>query len=464
MFLKHFNKTAFLAVPILMLAFSCQENEQVLPSNEVVNQDEQAKLKSLESKLRHLALVMTDVLKESGTKELIQEGVNSNYYVDERILFEDLMNVEKSIALRDYAQKMPKSRTFKEAFIAVYAAKQYYKAKEHENYWGKSSIDLMDFLEQNPVSIYYPYHEKEANRALMARDDMSGVTISFNTVEEKDSNIGYFIDADQSVTEVVVDDNYARQNPTLILTVEGIERDEFVNPDYPGTGGSSGGGTGGGSTQPSIPLYPSPNQPAPQLEYEGEVNTDKCPTCPDVPSDKVHLIRLAEARVTTQLDPLFGLKNSGGSEVFFIRAESFLTNPFNPTIQAGGAAFPLKHFTRQAIDEERWEAHRIDLDTDWAVQQTQHVFGAIEFDNHTDVSVRGTVEFTIFSLDVELDIDFEARIGSKNQTLYQVDMNRTAYFVNSQTTNPSIYELRNGWAVYVGYGFEFTMPYFVSQW
>ncbi len=459
---------AFLSlIGLAVFVASCQQQNDVLPEQIASEPSSDAKIEDVEQKLKHIALIMTEVSKTPGVKELIENGVATGYYRDERILLQDLWNPEESQALKNYAKSLSKTAVFKETFQNVYRSKKYLQSESFTNLQEKSTDDLEAYLLANPVSIYYPYSDV-SNRQNKSSADRE-VTFSFNTVEEQDSNIGYRVGNDGEISEVTIDDAYARDNVTFIITQEGFE-DGNGGPGFdgdiidPGYGGGNGGGTGGGTSTPSIPtsLYPSPNQPQPDIL---DLTKDDEPDLP--PNPKVHIVKIAEVQLTQQLDPLFGLKNSGGSEVRLVRAEAFLSNVNNnPTANAGDLIKDL-FFTRAAIGEQRWVAANLDMDTDWKLSEQQHFFGIYEEDNGQDeITLSGKVKFTLFdSLGVELSATYTKKFGSKNTRLFNLDVDRTFYFINGfNNANPAVFnETRNGWGVYSDKSyFKFTMPYFVQ--
>jgi hypothetical protein len=444
---------AFLGlIGVALFVASCQQQTDVLP------EDTDAKLKQVEQKLKQIALIMTEVSRNPEIKEMIGQGVATGYYHDERILLQDLWNPEESKALKNYAKSSSNLSVFRETFQSVYRKGKYPQADQFFGQSNKSTDELINYILSNPVSIYTPYSDA-SNRQNKSFTE-GEVTISFNTAEEQDSNIGYLLNDGETVGEVLVDDSYMSQNVTYIISQEGFEdgtgfdEDGTYIPELPG-----GGSTGGGVVIPSS-LYPSPNQPKPDIYLPNK------PSYPDLPDNpKVHVVKIAEVQLTKQLDPSFGLKNSGGSEVRLVRAQAFLSNVGgNPTANPNDLIKEL-FFTRAAINEQRWVGANLIVDTDWKLAEQQHYFGSYEEDNGSDkIKLSGKVKFRLFDLvDVELGADYEKEFGSKNERLFNLDIDRTFYFINNNS--PFAFpEVRNGWGVYSDKDyFKFTMPYFVIE-
>lgn len=451
MILNKFIITQLSVIVLLLLFGSCKQSKDVVAPN--VNSSD-TKLKGVEQRLKHIALIMSEVSKKPEVIDFINQSIAAEYYQDERILLKDLWNPEQSKALQNYVKvkSIKNLSLFRDVFQDIYKNDKYPQAKSFSNNLEKSNEDIISYLLSNDVSIYYPYSKSEEKRN--NKSSIESTTISYNTVEEQDSNIGYLMDKTGTLQTVIVDDAYATQNRTYIVSQEGFDGNNNLII-------SEGGG--GGSTTPSNPLYPSPNQPDPDIYYTPNPNKDGDPDLPTY--KKVHLIKIAEVQLKEQLDPFFGLKNSGGSEVVFVRAQAFFQNAANPTAGVGDLVMPELFFTRQAIKDHRWVAMNSVIDSDWVLAESQNIFGAYEADNAQEkIKITGKVKFKIFgTVEVELSAEYEKSFGSKNDRLYNLDQGRTSYFVNAK--NPALYELRNGWAVYTQSEglFKFTMPYFVSE-
>jgi len=189
---------------------------------------------------RQTSGVVAEVMKNEAAKSVVLAGVYSGYYPDEGILLNDLLNPTVSPVYSDRGKVGELNITaFSTAFRSVLSSGRYPHASEFTNV-----RDLENFLIANKARIYFPYSENFAGQRI-------NPVVVANPMDNREANNGLLLnDAKTDFQVVRVDDNYAYDNPVLIITkLDG-------NPNPTPDGGSSNTqvtGRGGGDGDCTIP-------------------------------------------------------------------------------------------------------------------------------------------------------------------------------------------------------------------
>lgn len=374
-----------------------------------------------EALCKHISYILTEVIK---TKEVTQEimiGVQSDMYEDEdeSIAIYDLLNPAQSniTAFQQNASTMKFEQAFENAFLAG----NYLFA---QNYANVAYQELLDFIQQDVVFIYFPYSENW--------DGTEKPTLTYNTTAEVDENLGFepimSNGAIVSFTKVMVNDDYAETHAVWI--VKSKEVDEVIEKD-------------GNETRDKDTTI---------------IITTACPNF-----EKDYTVYINEVRVVKQLDNFFG-SNSGGSEMFFVRGVLKIptSTPEIVDISAG-------KFTRKEINKKTWKLISHDVLTPWEIKNGHIVIGLYEKDKKKKEpkSIKGNASVTTTgqtsTSTVSKKVEYE--VVTKNEIQYNNTWERCFFFETikqpSLPTTNGLGGLRNGWRCFAGstHESEFTMSY-----
>jgi hypothetical protein len=377
-------------------------------------------------RLKQIAFMLTELIKTNIIKQEVADGVNSKYYADETVYLKDLLEPATSNIYRGKENLM----LFDNNFRPVFDTRAYMNASQFS---AVTWTDLKSFIDEDRVGIYFPYSENWDTRKLP--------TITWNTIEERNDNIGYepIVNTNGVIMgfrQVTVDDAYAEANPVWIVKHYYTANKIIEDGEY----GDGGGGIGGG----------------------GPLHDEILPDCNAfLDPSKIYHVSLGHIKVTKQLDPLLGFNNSGGAEMVMVRAKGFLSasNP-QPTIT--DATTHLPKITRKQIRKKEWVGMFRDFDTNWQPNETQHVIGLYEDDNTGSKTLSGTVKIaTPITYVPEFSLGFSQTIVSENDPEYNMDWLRCDYFRKAKASNP-YHGSYNGWYVFAAANTYFTLPYIID--
>lgn len=209
----------------MFFMFACQKEESNLDQidEKAVSEETLSDVK----KLQDIAKMVTNIATDNTQFNEIMFGVKANLEVglDEQYCFKDILYPEQS--------KLKKLRTksrgeFADKFIKLLKSDS------------KGITELEQFILDNDVQIYWPYSENW--------DGKTVPVITFDPKNGKEENIGYKIrrikNNKTEIETVMVNDDYAYENPVWIINNSEISPDnmEEHNVIVPGGGGGSGGG------------------------------------------------------------------------------------------------------------------------------------------------------------------------------------------------------------------------------
>lgn len=293
-----------------------------------------------------------------------------------------------------------------------------------------SISDLERYLQENRMMVYAPYFaENHANSS-------KPITVTYNPLDDsKVSNVGYRLvpkssqgssanlgglDArfnldDFEMEEVMVDDDYTYENPTLIVT--------------PDDGDTNLGGGGGSSIPPS------------SVNPIGNSNFD----CADLTDRQLLVLRMPECMLDGNYSSapwdrnLFNLWVARG-EITYVNG---LPSPSADITKLWGEF----QISRSDGRNGNWVSTGLShFEREWTAEEVE-LFFAISRNRGSNITITGDVAFKNGGLNVDLDVS----IGEvRNETLIAADNVTRCTYVATHTV-PTSLGLRNGEAVQ-GYG------------
>lgn len=272
------------------------------------------------------------------------------------------------------------------------------------------------------VSIYYPYSENfmpPVDTSDNPSPDLGPMTIVTATADA-DEGIGYipYYDANGAVQyqEVIVNDDYAYENPTQIIGVNGIEP-YTIEP-------ISG----------ALSVFP-PSGPI---------------DIPDLPR-QVKQVYIGEVLCKHQFDALISFTgNGGGSEIRFTRGDGFLKQQDGQISDAdvflvnGMHSIPRGKIAHGGT----WVDWTVAWDEDWEPDNREQFFAIYEDDNRNSINFTFGLKTT---LKITNNISIEGNIGgtlnfkSDDQLIKQTNYKYDVFFPLNRTDLEG--EMRNGWPV-----------------
>jgi hypothetical protein len=369
----------------------------------------------IEEKCKHISYILTEVIKIEGITQEVLEGVQSGQYADESIRLHDLLNPSQSpiTSFQANASTMKFAQAFKNAFeggMYVFAS----------NYTNANYNELVNIIEQEKLSIYFPYSENWQGA--------EKPTLTYNTVEEKNENLGYAPVLNNNTISnfvpVTVNDDYADAN--AVWVVRGQE------------------------------IY----TPIEQDGTDDHIGVDSVATtaCPQF--EKNYSVQISEVRVVDQLDNFFG-RNCGGSDMYFVLGVLLNPNDDKPKVEEKF----LGEFTRKQCRKGTWVSRNTDLLAPWETKNRHVLLGLYEWDQKVKVpveitgsaSVTTTTSGQTANTNSAVKKDVKYQVVSKNEVQYQVTWERCEFFKKIKQPSPTSTnngftlggEL-NGWRRFVG--------------
>jgi len=164
--------------------------------------------------LKRLSLIMLDVAQNPENIKLVKHGVELKFDGDENILLSDLINPSESIL------KQNEVDDFRHVFLR--------EIQEHNlNKRNDLNLDsLFSWIKDNNVQVYWPYTDLWDGKTIP--------TISYDPMEkEADQNEGFKVvvasDGTTKIETVLVNDEYASNNPVWILNFNEHSRESIQN-------------------------------------------------------------------------------------------------------------------------------------------------------------------------------------------------------------------------------------------
>lgn len=319
---------------------------------------ETAEEKDQAARIQAITPILKEVCKNKEAVKEIAALIKGGYYTDERILVRDLMNPDKSAAYKTKALdglSFPRG-AFKRAF------QQMAPAAARRNNTGARTLDDYTF-QNNDVAIYFPYSEVH-----QLPDYITLAPAEY----ESNQGEGFYI-TDLTEYQVSVNDDYAYQNPTYIITT-------------------------GAEIMCTNPYWCNP------------------PLDPNVPPGlNLRRVQIGWIRTNQNLDRLFGTNkdNSGGNEVMVCRTDAYLKHDADGQITQF-ASQRRQDFTRLEGRNSTWLKWHIDWDDNWEPNNDEQVISVYEADSKGTIEWTGELSTTIKKKINGADVEVKGSIGFKH--------------------------------------------------
>ena len=425
---------------IMLLVVSCRKQSTVSDSNipvpprgvdpsKIFKQPATAEEKQLVENLGKVTDVLKELYKNKENLKLVNLSIMAKVYTDETILVKDLIypatsRLKTSKKFETLTQRFGVSLDkFSGNFWAEVnktndqAFKTFLQGLNHHDMLRANRMNVVD---QSEVSIYFPYSD---NMEFLPPGDGGGyyepITTVVTATADADEGWGqqpYYVNGVfQFYTTVLVNDDYAYDNPTQIVGINGVE------PYDP----------------PSIIMSAfEPTGPIP---------------LPGLPRE-IKQVYVGDVRCKKQYDALISFTgNGGGSEIRFTRADGFL-KVLDGQVQADMYVTGDKTISRKDIRKENWVDFSNEWDTDWELANSQENLAIYEEDNRNSSTINGSLTTTL-KLDSLLGtgatvagvIGFTITYKSDDAIIKQTNLNRDVFFILNRTNLEG--EMHNNWPV-----------------
>lgn len=379
------------------------QNSNVLKVNEskVHYRPQTENEKQLVSNLEKVTGIFTELYKSSRHSELVSIAIRSKAYTDESVLLRDLIfyNNSRLLANKVFTETISKRNlslnNFSSEFWKIVELKQDIQLKSFLNTLNSTSSNNTREINDNSspqqqVTVYFPYSDHFP--------DQSGggnpMFISIITATaDADEGIGQRPILDQNglvigFDNVIINDDYAANNPTHIIGLNGVEPYDIT------------------ARMDSIP-----------------------PTPPPAPTPIFNRVFIGEGICKVQYDRLISFTgNGGGSEVKYNRITGYL-QPVNGQVTTFQDIVSA-NFSRRDIRNERWVRLMGIWDADWSPNENEQILAIFEEDNTHTRSFNGSISTTLdsFGIPIQASIGFNVTIQSQDEIIRQLKISRAAYF------------------------------------
>lgn len=373
---------------------------------------------------------MTDVLKElyvnKENLKIVNAAIFAHAYTDESILVKDLIfpgqsRLNDNQKFKNFMEKWHLSLgQFAENFWKEVSKTKDENFKKFLNGLGGMSTLGSGRTSENPeeVTIYFPYTEDREAGALEGYYEP--ITTLVTATADADQGIGYqpyYVSGVlQYYKEVVVDDEYAFNNPTQIVGLNGVE------PYYPPL-----------TVNTAFP-------PGPAIDLPDFVR-------------EVKQVYIGDVRIyKKQFDKLISFTNNGGgSEIRFTRADGFLKVVDGQVQTADVMHTPYKEVSRYDIRNYNWVNVSYSWDGDWENDNLQQNLGIYEEDNRNSATFSGSLTTTVTAVLTPINVTTAGTLGftisfkSDDDLIRQINFNRDVFFALNRINLEG--EMHNGWPV-----------------
>lgn len=374
---------------------------------------------------------VTDVLKElykdNSNLKVVNAAIFSKAYTDQSVLLKDLifpddsrLNIIPKFKL--YAQKFNVSLyQFSDNFwIEVNKSNDDSFIKFLNNLNNKKNLNLQNgYVDENgdEVSVYFPYMEEfpDPNDGGGYYEPITSIATATADADEGWGSQPYYVNGVlQYYSQVLVDDEYAEQNPTQIIGVNGIE--PYNEP----------------------PIQAEGFLPGPPIDLPG------------LPRE-VKQVYVGEVKCIHQYDRLISFTgNGGGSEIRFTRADGFLKF-VDGQVQADVFIIGDKTISRYNIRKKNFVDYSSEWDVDWEDTNLQQNLAIYENDNRNSSTISGSLSTTLTLGQAPTVITGTGTIGfsinfkSDDALIKQINYNRDVFFVLNRIDLGG--GMKNGWPI-----------------
>lgn len=390
------NKLQIL-VCFVMLAFtySCKEEVATI-EKQTYTKDEI----ELVSKLKETSLTLCNIV---NSPEVVTEvnsivKINIDYGRDEEARFRDLIGAEKSVFFDETTkQKSPAlNRVLRSKVASIY-----------------------EYLVNNDIQIYWPYSENW--------DGISTPLITYAPFDENQTTVyAYKANANGLIDSVLIDENYAKNNPVWIINQNETSYKElpaFSKKQYVKNG----------------VLFLSPKANSKRVKYAA-------PTALNDPNS-IYNISLGKVKATEQWDTWM----AGGSE-FRFRMVGAIPSGTTGVISDYSVGVIAVEFTRKEIGKKVTKDINSLINIDWAPDETFNGFAVWEEDGGPSTQ---KVEFNVGYKDIKVGATFN--IGNVDDLIYQIGLERLPFFSSNQNNIGN--GLWDDFRVYSSGGVYWSLPW-----
>ncbi|WP_416440441.1 hypothetical protein [Phnomibacter sp. MR] len=355
LFLNTFALSALAIVMVSCNKEKLQSLQTISDTEEKVTHPSSAADKALVERIKGASVIIKEVLRNKDAAREIAALIKGGYYTDERVTIGDLLNPETSKAYKtsSYIQIKQQQKIFEGAFRKEY--QRHHHILQVSNYQDSYS----------DIVLYFPYSE-----VFNLPEDFTIVT------GEVDANSwpGIVIDANEEYP-VLVNDDYAYQNPTIIVT-SGTE----------------------------VAIVPTCANPAWCL--------DPLPIDPNI---NIRKVQVGWVRTKDNNDKLvsFSKMNGGGNEIAFGRTSGYLRLDSDGQV-SNFTNFFRHDFTRLDGRTKVWRPEYTVWDSDWKAGNTQQVFTVWEEDTKGCFEITGKISTKIKTKINGVEVEAQGEIGYKH--------------------------------------------------
>lgn len=396
--------------------------------------------------LEKITTIFKELYKSNSNLKVINGAIMARSYTDQSILLKDLIYPQNS--------RLSSNKEF-----TNYAANQNISLNAFAaNFWNeankrndqsfkvfletlKPSINLRS-ADGDEVTVYFPY--SEAFEETQNLDESSGdrtsdpdtedhespgepggdmpITTLVTAAADADEALGYkpyYQDGQMQYKEVIVNDDYAYQNPTHIIGLNGIEP------------------------------YDIPSQ-------IGEAFPPESPIDLPALNREVKQVYVGDVRCTKNYDSFISFTgNGGGSEIRFTRADGFLKVVDGQVQTADVFLTPNKPILRGDIRRKQWVNFSYEWDGDWESSNLQQNLGIYEEDNRNTLTFTGALNTTVtvsapippatVGTTAQRTLGFTINLKSDDELIRQSNYNRDVFFSLNRISLEG--ETYKGWPV-----------------
>jgi hypothetical protein len=387
--------------------------------------------------LKKITSILKELYKKPNNLRLVDAAIFSKVFRDESVLLKDLIYPEAGVLSTDQrfinsAKKWNVDLTnFNNNFWkevnkmgdpTFTTFLQSLKPNDEEYSGLIRNMKSTKTYSYQDISIYFPYSENFTTQVnfIQSDPDKPQITTIASATEDADEGIGFapYLDMDGIVQykDILVNDDYAYNNPTQIIGINSIEPYDFV-------------------TTPSTYSYfpPSDSIDLPNFNI----------------GRSVHMVFIGDVRCTHQYDHLISFTgNGGGSEIKFTRSDGYLKLA-DGQVQADNFLVDGPPISRKNIRQHNWIEWALQWDGDWEADNKEQFFAIYEDDNRNTSTLTASLKTT---LKFDSILTGEGTIGvsliykSDDAIIRQTNLKYSSFFALNRVDLEG--EMHNGWPVY----------------
>lgn len=419
--------------------FSCRKGIETKVEENLPSAPENNERKALLIEVKDL---LKETYKNPNALKEVNAAIRTKYYWDEQVLLRDLLNPDKSLLYQRPGMLQITKGSFARTFSALLNSNKYPQTVKYVASFSNAASNTRTASgESDAVAIYFPYSENFPGEP--ASPTLVAATI------DADSGPGeepYTCDAGTCYQDVIVDDEYAQDQPVNII--------QLIDPNDPG------------------------------LVYIPPATSQNLSTAIDTTiitgaglQDTVRQVFIGKAMLKRNYDALISFtKNGGGSEIVFCRASGYLQmNTSNQVNQNQNFDRVAATFSRGEIEgvftfaqlgllgiafnDPRWKTVNTQWDNDWKPQNFEQVFAIYEEDNRGEITTSGTLSTTLDSLGIPVrgSLSWNFKRTSQDNWLRQSKISYAGYL--AYLLSPPICKTQDGYPIMdCGADISYTMP------